>query len=653
MGVQKYPHLFEPLKVRGTLFKNRIFAAPQGFYKVDPGGYPNADLIAFFEAKARGGIASVCLGEGLVDTKTGLKSDILPPMDDIGSRPGLAAYAGAISRHGAVAAIELQHPGMYAGGMVRAGRPLYGPSAVKGGTFGAAIDVIEMSEETILDIIESFGKAAAYAKSLGFGLITVHGGHGWLLHQFMSSRLNHRTDKWGGSIENRMRLAVSSLESIRRHVGPHMPIEIRISGAEWTAGDGGHGIEEGVLFAKAIDGLADIIHVSAGTHEIRESVTISHPSMFLPDGINAKYAAEIKKHVNAYVATVGSFSNPEHMEETLASGVADIIEIARQSLADPYLPLKARTGREDEIQECIRCMQCYRTGTTLGSHYCSINPTTTRERETLMAPPVKDKKTVLIAGGGIAGMQAALTSAERGHNVILCEKSDRLGGVLLCEENVPFKKHLADYLARQALLISRAAIDVRLNTEVTPEYAKSIAPDVLIAALGARSIKPPIDGIDGATVMSAETAYANPDKTGQNVVILGGGLVGLELAVYMSMLSKKATVIEREAELTTDNNLHTIALMMELGKLNVDIRKSVTVTKITDTTIFADSADGALEFPADTVVYATGQASLTEESVALHTCADEFHQIGDCIAPKNIMNATQNAFVTVYDIGVM
>jgi 2,4-dienoyl-CoA reductase-like NADH-dependent reductase (Old Yellow Enzyme family)/thioredoxin reductase len=650
MSALKYPHLFKPLKVRGAVFKNRIFSAPQGYYNVGPDGFPNADCIAYYEAKARGGMASVCVGDGVVHSPTGSKGN-LPRLDNPLSRASLATLAASVSRHGCVATMELNHGGMYTRGQEK----VYGPSAMnKADAYHAGLEhVLEMPEDMICEIVESFGKAAAFVKSLGFGMVTIHGGHGWLLHQFMSTRLNIRKDRRGGSLENRMRFPIAVAESIRRAVGPAFPIEYRISGAEWAmADDNGYDIDEGVRFAQALDGYVDIIHVSAGTHETVASVTVSHPSMFLEDGCNSKYAAEIKKHVKAYVATVGSFSNPRHMEETLASGGADIIHVARQSLADPYLPVKARTGREDEIQECIRCMQCYRTGTTLGLHYCSINPITSREREVLMAPPARSKKTVLIAGGGIAGMQAALTAADRGHKVILCEKGDRLGGVLLCEEKVPFKRHLADYMARQALLISRAAIDVRLNTEVTPEYARSLKPDVIVAALGS-SVTPPIDGIDGANVMSAVKAYANPDQVGDKVVILGGGLAGIELAIYMSKLGRKATIIELRNKLTTEECLHTVALMTQIDQHKIDIRLSTEVMKITKSAVFAKGPEGDLEFAADTVVYATGQAPLSDEAIALHDSADEYYPVGDCVTPKNIMNATHTAFVAAYDIGVI
>ncbi len=655
MSVEKFPHLFEPLQVRGQTFKNRIFAAPQGYYNVGPQGHPNADLIAYFEAKARGGMASICLGDGIVHTPTGSKGAAVPHLDDPSSRAGLATLAASIARHGCVASVELNHGGMYSRAVVAEGRPLYGPSATNPNSYHGFLDkVVEMPEDVILEIIESFGKAAAFVKSLGFGMVTIHGGHGWLIHQFMSERLNSRTDKWGGSLENRMRMPIMVADCIRRYVGPSFPIEFRMSGAEWAmVDDNGYDIDEGVRFAKALDGHVDILHVSAGTHETVESVCISHPSIFLEAGVNSKYAAEIKKHVNCLVATVGSFSDPQHMEDFLAAGHADIIEVARQSLADPELPIKARTGRADEVNQCIRCMQCYRTGTKLASHYCSINPVTSREREVLMSPPVVKKKKVLVAGGGIAGMEAALVAAKRGHEVILCEKSDRLGGVLLCEEKVPFKKFLKQYIDRQILLISRAAIDVRLNTEVTPELAKSLEPDCIVAALGARPVKPPIDGIDGANVMSCEYAYANADKIGDKAVIIGGGLAGIELSIYLTKLGKKAIVLEMQDKLTTDESLHTVALKTQIKDLDIEIHLNTNINKITDKGVSGKDLDGDVEYTADTVIYATGQAPLSKEAFALYDCADEYHIVGDCLKPKTIMHATHTAFAAAYDIGTV
>ena len=649
MSIHKYPLLFQPLRIGNAYFKNRIFSAPQGFYNTGADNFPNADMVAYFEAKARGGMASVCVGDCIVESETGTAAPWLIPIDDPRSMPGLAALAGAITRHGAIASAELSHGGMYARGVQAAGRPLYGPVAIKNGKYG---EVFEMPEEIILRIIEAFGKAAGFAKELGFGMVTIHAGHGWLLPQFWSKQLNTRKDKWGGSYENRMRLPIMVLESIRSAVGPAFPIEIRMSGNECN--EAGYNIDEGIEFAKTLDNYVDIIHVSAGNHEVPESFIVTHPSMFLEDGVNSIYAAEIKKHVKAHVATVGSFSNPQHMEETLASGAADIIEIARQSLADPNLPIKARTGRDDEILECLRCMSCYTTGSKLRIHYCSINPTTSREREVLMAPAVREKKSVLVAGGGVAGMQAALTASQRGHKVILCEKTGRLGGVLHCEDNVPFKKHLADYLTRQALLISRAPIDVRLNTEVTTELAKSLRPDVIIAAMGARPIKPAIAGIDEPFVMGAVEAYANPDNIGKRAVIIGGGLVGVELGIFLGQLGHDITILEKLDRLTLQaGSLHTLALTVQIRDLGIEVHLSQDVTKISADGVYATSPDGESVFAADCVIYATGQEPLAKEADALNDCASEFYLVGDCVTPKNIMNATQTGFVAAYDIGVI
>jgi 2,4-dienoyl-CoA reductase-like NADH-dependent reductase (Old Yellow Enzyme family) len=486
-SILKYPRLFEPMVLAGQMFRNRIFSSPQGYYNVGPECFPNADCVAFFERKARGGAASVCLGDCIVDGKTGTHYPFLMRIDDPNSLPGFAAYAGAVSRQGAVASVELSHAGMYASAVAERGDPVYGPVDMEG-MYGP---VLEMPEAEILRIIECYGKAAAFAKQAGCGMVTIHGGHGWLLAQFWSKKLNTRRDRWGGeSLENRMRFSLAVVDCVRRNVGPKFPIEFRMSGTEGY--EGGYDLDEGIEFAKALDGKVDLIHVSAGHHQVPSAMIITHPTMFMEDGCNARYAREIKKHVKTPVATVGAFTDPGDMEEAIASGAADVVEIARQTLADPDLPIKARLGREDEITKCMRCMSCFGSTGAKRHFYCALNPETGHELENRWAQPPKLLKRVLVAGGGVGGMQAALTAARQGHSVILCEKRDRLGGILLCEEKVPFKKRLGEYLERQALLCRRAGVDIRLNTEVTPELALSLKPDVIIAALGAWPIKPPV-----------------------------------------------------------------------------------------------------------------------------------------------------------------
>ena len=267
--------------------------------------------------------------------------------------------------------------------------------------------------------------------------------------------------------------------------------------------------------------------------------------------------------------------------------------------------------------------------------------------------PAPEPRTVLVAGGGIGGMQAALTAAARGHQVVLCEKSGRLGGVLLCEEKVPFKKHLGEYLQHQALMISREKnIEVRLNTEVTPALAGELQPDVIVAALGSRPAIPPIPGIDGPNVTVAENVYMAPEKAGKRLVILGGGLVGCELAIFMAGLGREVTVLEMAPSLNSGTNLlQGSSINIELKKLKVDVRLNTKVTKITPEGVTGEGEKGEVFFPADTVVCALGMKPSRDEAAALALCAPEYHVLGDCVIPATVYQSTNAAYFEALDIG--
>ncbi|MCF0121600.1 MAG: FAD-dependent oxidoreductase, partial [Oscillospiraceae bacterium] len=380
-----------------------------------------------------GGCASVATCELIPDGEIGRGSIRHIALDNQATHRRLSRLANAIARHGAVPTAELQHAGMFAN------REL---SMFSGASRGIAYGPVEceidgrhilaMDEEMIERTIQKYADAARTLKSLGFGMILLHAGHGWMLQQWLSPTINTRTDKWGGdSIENRSRLCVAICDAMRREVGPRFPIEVRISGSECY--DGGYDIETGIAFSKQLEGHVDLIHVSAGNHEVDEVFAVTHPSMFLGDGPNVKYAAEIKKHISTPVATVGALGEPEMLEDIIASGKADVVELARSLIADPDLPNKIRAGREDDIKVCMRCLSCFSSELLYGEKYCAVNPESGYETEHKHEiPQAKTKKKVLIAGGGIGGMQAAITCAERGHEVILCEKNDYLGGNITC-----------------------------------------------------------------------------------------------------------------------------------------------------------------------------------------------------------------------------
>jgi 2,4-dienoyl-CoA reductase-like NADH-dependent reductase (Old Yellow Enzyme family)/thioredoxin reductase len=647
MNSLKYPNLFEPIRLGGVLFRNRIFAAPTGYQDLSKEGYLTAEAAYYYGRKAQGGAASVAVGECVVDSKFGKGAQYHICLDDAYARNGLCRVTGAVSRQGAVTTAELQHAGMYANRMQEPPGLAYGP--VDYDDHGRMVRA--MSEEFIEYTIGMYAKAARFAKDCGFGMVTIHAGHGWLMSQFLSPSLNTRRDKWGGApIENRARLAVAVCDAVRKAVGPSFPIEIRISGSECYAG--GYDIDEGIAFAKQLDGHADLIHVSAGSHEVEEVFTVTHPSMFLPEGVNVKYAAEIKKHIKTPVATVGALADPELMEEIIASGKADVVEIARGLLADPDIPRKARTGRTPEIRKCLRCLACFSTLMQCGQFFCAINPESGREMEVAFDQAPAKLQKVAVVGGGIAGLQAALTSAQRGHQVVLCEKSSRLGGVLHCEENVPFKKRLADYINQQAEAVYNAGVEVRLNTEVTPEYAKSLGADVLIAAVGARPVIPNIPGIYGENVCAAEDAFKNPERVGQRVVIIGAGLVGVELGIHLAMLGREVKIVEIMDKINDGGNFqHAKSLGVEIKKQHIQLYLKTAVKDIGAAGVTCATEDGKLHLEADTVIYAVGQRPLQDEGSALRFCAPEFYQLGDCVTPANIMNATAAAFTIARNIG--
>ena len=590
--------------------------------------------------------------------------------------------ASCISRHGAVADIELQHCGANAyHSKLGLGNEIYGAIPM---TNGLGMDIPGMPEEIIIETIEKYGDAAQTAKHCGYGMITIHAGHGWLLNQFLGPE-NNRNDQWGGSMENRARFVVAIAENIKKKCGQGFPVCVRISGAEIF--DGGYDIDYGIEIAQQLDGYYDLINVSVGAHEAPTVFTNTHPSMFLEDGVNVKYAAEIKKAVkHSKIAAVGAIAEPELMEDIIASGKADVVMLCRQLLADPDTPVKAQSGHEAEIRKCIRCFECFSTHFMKLSSVCAINPEIGFERETKYADPIaRNKKKVLVAGGGVAGMQAALTASQRGHEVILCEKSDTLGGALRCELNVPFKQNLQKYLDHQSALINASDIELRLNTAVTPELAEKIKPDVIIAAFGARPLVPKIPGIDGSNVLSAEYAYMHAEQTGQKVIILGGGLSGIELAIYLAGLGKNVTIIEMANGLNFSGNVvHSMAVYNEIKRLGIDVITSMKAAEINaqgvvgeyvgndfspaplcrtiqngilQSVITETKPSAAVEigdkkqYTADTVVYALGQVPQRDEAASLRRCAPAFYQVGDCVDAKNVYAANSTAYTIARDIG--
>ena len=347
---RKYPHLCKPIRIGNVWYRNRMFSTPMGGTDIELDGCIGPKSQAFYEYRAKGGCAAVTVSELMVHPSDGSHAYRLDE-SILNSLPKATYAADAIRRHGAIPSAELSHSGMFAGTYMTDKNKSHGLNqwSADDGVRADGVPYKAMSKEMIAEIVAAYGHVAGLCKRAGFEMLMVHGGHGWLINQFLSPMFNHRTDEYGGSTENRCRLAIEILKSVRAAVGPGFPIEFRLSGAEFVPE--GYDLDEGVKIAKILEPYIDLLHVTAGTYQ--RTFGITHPSMFEEHGRNVYLAAEIKKHVSIPVATIGGLSDPEQMEEIIASGKADIVEMGRQLLADPFLPQKVMENRDDEIVHCI------------------------------------------------------------------------------------------------------------------------------------------------------------------------------------------------------------------------------------------------------------------------------------------------------------
>ena len=509
------------------------------------------------------------------------------------------------------------------------------------------VEVHELTQEIIDDIVDSYGKTAAMAKRAGFEMIMIHGGHGWLINQFLSPMFNHRTDGYGGSIENCCRFAIEVLKAVREAVGPFFPIEFRMSGAELV--ENGYDLATGVEIAKILEPYVDLLHVSAGTYQGTFGDT--HPSMFKEHGCNVYLAAEIKKHVKVPVATLGGLNDPAQMEEIIASGKADVVEMARALLADPYLPSKVMQNRDEEIVRCLRCFTCMAERAATATRRCTVNPLIGRETEGDAIYPAPVKKKVLIAGGGPGGLYAAYTAARRGHQVILCEKEAELGGILKSEQALPFKYEMYQLTGTYEKMARDAGAEIRLNTEVTKEYAEKEAPDALIIAVGSRPLIPPIKGIDGDNVIVVNNYYKQKDQCKDTVVVFGGGLAGCECAIHLGMEGKKVELVEMRDMLAPDANVrHRPLLLKEIDKY-VNVHTGLKGIEVTEQGVLCQDKEGKeVLIPGETVICALGQRSRTDVVEELRDCATYVSVIGDAEKVATITNAVYRGYHTALDL---
>lgn len=648
--MERYEKLLAPLKIGGITLKNRMMSSPTSQAELGAEEHYSRENIEYYKLRALGGASLVTVGDVIVDLDTGRGHPQQVGINDPSAMPYLCAVADAIHSGGAMASVEIDHGGALAPPEFIGGKAAFGPS---GYIDAWGDEVVEMTEEQIYWVADKYAEAAANAKAYGFDMVMIHGGHGWLVNQFMSPATNHRSDQWGGSLENRMRFPLLVVEKVRAAVGRLFPIEIRISGTEYL--EGGYDLAEGIEIAKMLDGKVDLIHVSAGSQQDPYSAVLMHPGAFQNDMHNGYLAAEIKKHVKTPVVTVGAFNMPDDMEKYLEKTGVDGIAMGRALVADPFLPRKVLMGCPEEITPCIRCNECESGLITRRVMRCTVNPVIGREQEVFHPLPTYVKKKVLIAGGGPGGMQAALEATKRGHEVILCEASDKLGALRFADNDTWFKLPMRRYRDSQVEKVLRCGAEIRLNTRVDKAVVDEIRPDVLICAVGSEPFAVPVPGADGDNVIFG--AYIQPDTPiGQKVVIIGGGFIGCEEAVDLAKKGHDVTILEMIDELAVNcGPMHRIALMHEIEENErIHPATGLRCSAIDENGVHALDKDGnELFFPCDTVVMASGMRARSTEVEALRPLVKEVYVVGDANKAAKIMNAVRDAYDAVTALGYM
>ena len=584
--------------------------------------------------------------------------------------PALTSVVEAIKPHGALASIQLNHGGRQAVSSLNGGRNPIGPSAMTGRFTEdrrRPEQVVEgMSLAMIDEVVEHYAAAAYRAQTAGFDMVMVHGGHGWLISQFLSPVANLRTDEYGGSLENRARFAVRVIEAIKERCGKDFPIELRISASDLVPG--GMEIPDAIEFARLVQDKVDCFQVSAGMISEARTYPYTHPSCYLPHGENVERAAEIKRAVDIPVAVVGAILDLDEAGQWVADGKTDIVAMCRALIADSALPKKTFRGRKSEVVPCIRCNACLIRGAHSLPVRCTTNPWSVREEYYRCLPPARTSKRVLVVGGGPAGMEAALIASWRGHEVTLMEKEAGCGGNLLVACAPSFKDDMKRY--RDYMLNSMAKSDVRLVTGLAagPELVEAERPDELVLAVGAEPVWPDIPGVvqapagtgaaagvRGATpCVWAGDVFTGKAETGPRVVVVGDGGMGCEAALVLARQDRQVALIELPEGSGQDQTVNFVDMIMLLEMLEehgIRVRKGVALDRVVEGAVRTIEGAGSVgEIAADTVVLALNLRPRRDVIDQLEELASEVHVIGDCKAPRVLFDAVHEGFEVALDM---
>ncbi|MBM3134873.1 MAG: FAD-dependent oxidoreductase [Chloroflexi bacterium] len=630
-------HLFEPLTIRGLTLKNRLVMPPMGTRFPTYAGAVTPRLIAYYVARAQGGVGLIIVQFASVSPE-GCSSLYPLAIWDDAFVPGLRDLVRAVHAAGTPIAIQLAHAGgntSYA--FTR--RPLAAPSAVP--VVGRETPR-ELAREQIADLVEAFGQAARRAVEAGFDAVELHMAHGYLINQFLSPLFNRRSDEYGGDLPRRARFPLEVLRRVRQITDHRVPVFCRLSADDGVPGS--LGLAEARVIAAMLEREgADVLDVSAG---IGESFELSAPPMAFPPGFLVPYAAAIKAAVRVPVIVAGKLHDPLLAERVLAGGKADLIAIGRGLIADPEWPRKVAEGRYEDIRPCLTCNrpECHGRIFQQIDLGCVVNAAVGREARFRIESAAQPRK-IMVIGGGAAGLEVARVAALRGHQVVLCEQAQALGGQMSLAAVPPYKADMAKLIRYLTGQMEKLGVDVRLNCHATPESVLKVAPDVVVLATGARPLVPNIPGAAECAVTSWDV-LAGKAQVGKQVVVVGGGDVGCETAEYLAAQDRRVTILEMLPDVATELPYWTRRLLLErLVIAGVEILLQVRVTAIEPCRVLYERRGVAGEVaPVDSVVLACGAVPQDDMAGTLGTGGIPVHIIGDAVRPRNLADAIREGF---------
>lgn len=636
-----FPKLFSPITVRGLTLENRIVMSSMGTLMVGEDRKMTRQIVDFLTERAKNGVGLVYSQVSSVHEASAPPGFLAISNDEVAETHRMLTES--IHAVGGTIGCQLWQGAVCVG---TAARMLVPSDLPKGG-----YTIPGMSAEDIAEVIEAYGKAAARAVAVGYDIIEFHSGHSYLPHLFLNPAFNRRTDEYGGSFENRCRFGIECIKAIRANMPADMPLSMRVVAhdddlpVKLT-------IEEIIEYCKlAGEAGVDMLNVSRG-NVLGAGLKYEVPPVDLARGFNVDNAARIRLETGMLTIAVGRINRAEQAEAILAEDKADMVVMARAQLADAEFCKKAKEGRTDEITYCIGCDQgCMdpqmAPGAPLnGTHItCLRNPSVGKEKEYAFVP-TQSPKTVLIAGGGMGGLEAAYRARMIGHRVILCEASEKLGGQFILAGEAPRKGEFKQAAFDNARRAERVGAEIRLNTEVTPALIEEIKPDVVLIAIGAEPIIIPLEGVGRANVYNSHDVLAHKVKPEGVVGVIGGGMVGLETAEFLAAQGNKVKVIEMQADVAVDMGMpRKICTLENMYREGIETIKNTNCKAVEDDGILAECEGEALKISCDSVVMAVGSKSRPsgELQAVCERLGIPAHVIGDAQQARRALNATADA----------